>query len=240
TNFSPGLGLEHAFVSKLNFSGSTLKLAYSTYLSNVGPDAGNGIAVDKLGNAYVVGITEEDNADFPSVNPLPPGQAGGGIFVSKLTFSNSKLTLAYATQLGGNNFEGHLLDLGKAICVDESGNAYITGITFGSNFPQINPLPPAVSMLSGNGSAFISKLTFSNGNELRLAFSTFLGDSNLVDNQASQSGTGIALDSSGNIYVAGDKAGHAFVDKLNFTGSTLSLDYDMKLAGGGVDTANSL
>jgi len=50
-----------AFVTALNSAGSAL--VYSTYLSG-GSDSGQGIAVDKAGNAYVTGYT--DSTTFPT------------------------------------------------------------------------------------------------------------------------------------------------------------------------------
>jgi hypothetical protein len=50
-----------AFVTVLNSAGSAL--VYSTYLSG-GGDSGQGVAVDKVGNAYVMGYT--DSTTFPT------------------------------------------------------------------------------------------------------------------------------------------------------------------------------
>jgi hypothetical protein len=63
-------GFNDAFVSKLSFDNRTarLTLTYSTYLGGSNFDAGNGIAVDAHGNAYVTGGTQ--SADFPFVHPL--------------------------------------------------------------------------------------------------------------------------------------------------------------------------
>jgi hypothetical protein len=48
-------------VTALNSAGSAL--VYSTYLSG-GSDSGQGVAVDKAGNAYVTGYT--DSTTFPT------------------------------------------------------------------------------------------------------------------------------------------------------------------------------
>ena len=54
--FQPAFGgFVDAFVTKLNATGSAL--VYSTYLGGSRVDAGNGIAVDREGNAYVTGQT---------------------------------------------------------------------------------------------------------------------------------------------------------------------------------------
>ena len=55
-----------AFVTEINAAGTVL--VYSTYLGGSGGDAGNGIAVDGLGNTYVTGSTR--SFDFPTANPL--------------------------------------------------------------------------------------------------------------------------------------------------------------------------
>jgi beta-propeller repeat-containing protein len=79
-------GTEDAFVSKLSFDGSTLSLAYSTFLGGTNYDYGLGIAVDSGGNAYVTGFTQ--SPDFPSMHPLSaPNNAFQGdtdAFVAKI------------------------------------------------------------------------------------------------------------------------------------------------------------
>src|SRR5258708_5229731 len=54
-----------AFVAKLDPKGSNL--VFSTYLGGSGQDAATGVAVDRLGNAYVVGTT--DSSDFKGAAP---------------------------------------------------------------------------------------------------------------------------------------------------------------------------
>jgi hypothetical protein len=74
-------GGSDVFVSKLNPTGSAL--LDSTYLGGDGSEGGNGIAVDKGGNIYVVGSTSSSN--FPLANPLQASNGGGtDIFVAKM------------------------------------------------------------------------------------------------------------------------------------------------------------
>jgi len=217
-----GGGYEDAFVAKLNPAGSAL--VYSTYLGGSYQDFGYAIAVDSSGNAYVTGWTQ--SSDFPTANPLQANLRGqyGNAFVAKLNAAGS--ALVYSTYLGGS-----YQDFGYAIAVDSSGNAYVTGVTDSSDFPTHNPLQPHLGQVESDN-AFVTKL---NPAGSALVYSTYLGGSvGNVDDE----GYAIAVDSSGNAYVAGytrssDFPTHhplqahlrgnynAFVAKLNAAGSAL-------------------
>jgi hypothetical protein len=177
-----GGGYGDAFVAKLNPTGSAL--VYSTYLGGSGDDAGWGIAVDNLGNAYVTGNTTSTN--FPTMNPLQPAYGGGNgdTFVAKLNPTGS--VLLYSTYLGGSG-----ADTGYGVAVDSSGDAYVTGWAGSTDFPTANPLQPA------NGGAPDAFVTEINTTGSALVYSTYLGGS------SGDSGLGIAVDSSGNAYVTG-------------------------------------
>ena len=74
-------GAPDAFVAALDPTGSSLR--YSTYLGGSGAEGGNGIAADRLGNAYVTGNTT--STDFPTQNPLQPTKHGtADAFVVKI------------------------------------------------------------------------------------------------------------------------------------------------------------
>lgn len=190
-----GRGGSDAFVLKLNPSGSAL--IYSTCLGGANDnDSGYGIAVDKDGNAYVAGGTS--SRDFPTTPGAFRTTLGGGdcgnvifswpcsdAFVSKLNPAGS--ALVYSTFLGGDK-----ADQGAAIAVDSSGNAYVTGYAASTNFPTTAGAFRTTS--GGAEDAFVVKL---NAGGTALVYSTYLGGS------ASDYGNGIAIDSSGNAYVAG-------------------------------------
>src|SRR5262249_16717772 len=176
-----------AFVSKLNASGSVL--VYSTYLGGLGTDGGAGIAVDSVGDAYVTGFT---TGGFPTyaglIFPLGAFPSFGGFtdaFVAKLNETGSGLL--YSTYLGGSGEDG-----GNGIAVDSAGNAYVTGDTSSADFPIAFPIRAA---LNGFSDAFVAKL---NASGFQLVYSTYLGGS------GEDGGGGIAVDSDGNAYVAGD------------------------------------
>ncbi len=229
-------GNSNAFVTKLNAVGSAV---YSTYLGG-GGDRGNGIAVDSFGNAYVVGSTI--SSDFPTVNPLQATNLGGTVtvFVAKLNATGS--ALVYSTYLGGS-----MRDYGNGIAVDSSGNAYVTGETFSTDFPTVNPIQATCGAPHlGCDDAFVAKL---NAAGSALVYSTFLGGTSangggnpgLGGNASINEGAGIAVDSSGIAYVTGstvsltfpiaspiqatcgscEGVSTAFVAKLNAAGSAL-------------------
>jgi uncharacterized protein (TIGR03437 family) len=203
-------------------------LAYSSYLGGSGNDWGSGIAVDSAGNAYVTGHTE--STDFPTANPFQstnplgssPGAGVGCVFVSKVSADGSKLL--YSTYLGGNGE-----DIGYAIAVDSSGDAFVTGSATSTNFPTANAFQSKNLGAFSNG--FVTKLNPA-GNAL--LFSTYLGG------DQSETLYGIAVDTAGDAYITGntnsdtfplvnpieavkpnDTFPSAFLTKMSADGSTL-------------------
>ena len=113
------------FVSKLNNSGSTL--AYSTYLGGSGTEVAYGIAVDSNGSAYTTGYNYGGN--FPTANPVQAQNAAFyDAFVNVLDPTGS--FLVFSTYLGGTQD-----DFGRGIALDPSGNIYVVGATFSTDFP---------------------------------------------------------------------------------------------------------
>ncbi|MBI5375841.1 MAG: SBBP repeat-containing protein [Candidatus Schekmanbacteria bacterium] len=230
-------GSADIFVTKINSSGSVI---YSTYIGGNGYDRGYDIAVDCSGNAYITGFTESSN--FPTVSPIRATNGGGmDVFITKINPSGS--SLIYSTYLGGNSS-----DVGFAIAVNASGNAYITGSTLSSNFPKYhNVIPNSKYGTTDASDAFIVKINLSGTG---LLYSMLLGGNN--DDEAK----GIAVDGNGNIYVAGNtnssdfptvlpiqatKAGtgttsDAFVTKINAAGTAIL--YSTYIGGSNIDYAN--
>ncbi len=97
--------------------------------------------------------------------------------------------LDYATYFGGSN-----VDLAVAVAVDSSGNVYLTGQTDSSDLPGMGS-----SQAGPSGTdAFVAKLDPSGSSVVYL---TFIGGS------LYETGTGIAVDAAGCVYVAGDSTG---------------------------------
>jgi hypothetical protein len=196
-----------AFVAKYTPAGA---LVYVTYLGGSSDDSGSAIAVDSSGNAYLTGFT--DSTDFPTTpgsiqtafggeGNNKYGQNFGDAFVAKLNPAGT--ALIYSTFLGGSNG-----DTGDAIAVDSSGNAYVGGTTLSTNFPTSNAYQAAYAGGGGGppfccgsnlpfvefGDAFLAKL---NPGGTALLFSTYFGGS------LDETVTSLALDNSGNVYIAG-------------------------------------
>lgn len=122
-------GGSDAFLLKLNAGGS--QALYNTYLGGVGNDSAEDVAVDVLGNAYLVGVTATFGSapSFPEKNPIvsAPNVARGAddAFVTKIdTTLGGALSLADSTTYGGQS-----ADHGYGIDVDASGAMYIAGET---------------------------------------------------------------------------------------------------------------
>lgn len=196
-----------AYVAKFSPVGgaSAPTLVYATYLGGTTAgtaDTVSGIAADSSG-AYVYGFTT-DNA-FPMTSgayQTTCGLGGGGTcanasFIAKLNPSGS--ALMWATYFGDATGSGDGVSGTGAIAIDAAGNSYITGVA-GPLLPQVNPIQSAAA---GGSQAFAATI---NATGTKLLFSTLVGGS-----AGSQEGSGIAVDSSGNIYVAGNtNAGGAF------------------------------
>ncbi len=181
-----GGGFTDAFVSKFN-NGLTSLLA-STYIggSGSGGDVGAAITLDPSGNVYIAGLTTSTN--FPvTTGAFQTTNAGGAdAYVSKL--NNGLTTLLASTYIGGSTG-----DQANAITLDSSGNVYITGSTSSTNYPTTAGAFQTTN--AGSVNAFVSKLN--NGLTTLLA-STYIGGSGVDIALA------ITLDSSGNVYIAGD------------------------------------
>jgi beta-propeller repeat-containing protein/centrosomal CEP192-like protein len=159
--------------------------------------------------------------------------------------------LIYSTYLGGKG-----ADHANAIAVDSSGNAYVTGSTTSSDFPLKGAFQTTLNSTT-RGNAFVTEL---NPTGTSLVFSTFLGGTatnGLGEN--GDIGEGIAVDSLGNVYVAGSTGSKdfptstittpfqitnngtttsAFLTKLDPTGSQLL--YSTYIGGNGGEFCHAL
>jgi uncharacterized repeat protein (TIGR01451 family) len=178
-----------AFVAKINPAGTAL--VYCGYIGGIDYDYGNGIAVDGSGNAYVTGTTNSDQATFPvTVGPdltyndalIRTGNYGDA-FVAKINPAGT--ALVYCGYIGGS-----YNDKGEGIAIDGLGNAYVTGASAGGLPVTVGP-----NLKSDGGyDVFVAKIK-SDGSGL--VYCGYIAGSD------DDWGKGIALDASGNAYIAG-------------------------------------
>ena len=228
-------GATDAFVTKLNPTGTIL---YSTYLGGNDTSAGNGIAVDSAGDAYVAGTTSA--TDFPTTTGAYSSTAAGSsdAFVTELNASGG--ALVYSTLLGGND-----VDSAAAIALAGAGKVYVTGSTSSADFPTTS----SYRATDNGGAVFVAALNTAASGKSSLRYSTLLGGNGF------DSGAGIAVTSAGDAYVTGSTSStsfpfttgayattnsggsDAFVTALDATGV---ISYSTYLGGGGDDHGQAI
>jgi len=215
----------NAFVTEIGAGGTNL--IYSSYLGGTNFDQGESIAVDNSNYVYVTGFSASTN--FPTTNAIFQqliqtnfsgtnqviitnffnGSLLNGssnltsaddVFVAK--FAPSCTGLVYSTFLGGTNN-----DVANHIAVDGAGNAYVTGWTVSTNFPDtVTGITNLYNGLTNNAAfvsplitnAFLTQITWS-GSNAAIGYSAVFGGTNL----GGDVGYGVTLDPSGNVYVVG-------------------------------------
>ncbi|MFO7635218.1 MAG: SBBP repeat-containing protein, partial [Caldilinea sp.] len=176
--------------------GAPSDLIFGTYLRGEpsSPDGVSysirGIGLDDADNIYVAGITDDPN--FPVTPGLEHEVLGAhNIFVAKFSPDGSNLT--YSTLVGpvpeevayhDNWFGGRL-----SFAVGGDGAVYLTGATTSPSYPVT---PGAYQVTCEAPCVFVTKLAPNGG----IAYSTYLGT-------PEANGTGIAVDTAGDIYVGG-------------------------------------
>ena len=179
-------GTYDAFVAKVNSAGTGL--VYAGYIGGAGIDMGLAIAVDRAGNAYVTGSTTSTEATFPvRIGPDLTFRGVTDAFVAKVNHAGT--ALAYAGFIGGGG-----QDVGTGIAVDNSGNAYVTGYTASTEASFPITAGPDIDYNGGVSDAFVAKVNHAG---TALVYAGYIGGS------GQDVGTGIAVDSVGNAYVAG-------------------------------------
>jgi hypothetical protein len=180
-------GAGDTFVAKFDRNGSLL---FSTYIGGSDFEQSWGMALDKAGNAYVVGNTK--SPDFPVVGGVQGSLSGPrDAFVVKLDSTGSRIL--YSTYLGGKG-----IDWGYNIDVDSTGAAYVAGETASADFPTRSA---AQATYHGGEDAFVTKLSPDGGS---IVYSTFIGGGN------HERAWGIKVDAKGQAYVAGTTASPNF------------------------------
>ena len=190
---------------------------YSTLIGGSGWDQGESIAVATNGNLWVAGGTF--SFDFPFAgNPYRASyRAGGDAFVAELNPSLGPGALIYSTLLGGSGE-----DVANAIILDSTGRVLIAGLTTSRDFPVTSSA--IQGQYGGNTDAFLSILNPSLSSAAsQLVYSTYFGGT------GADSGTTLALDSAGNLYLTGYTSSPNLPVTSNALQSTSSGTFDVYL-----------
>jgi uncharacterized repeat protein (TIGR01451 family) len=174
-------GARDAFVTAIGPTGT--ELDFSTFLGGTLNDVASAIALGPEGAIHVAGQTFSD--DFPTEGESLENAGNGDAFVTRL--SPTANDILYSTLFGGAG-EDH----GTSVDVDSTGSAYVAGFTMSADFPTRLPLQTDPG--DGASDAFVVKV---NTVGTRIAYSTYFGGTGADRADA------IAVDGSGNAYVAG-------------------------------------
>ena len=213
-------------------------LVASTTIGGNGSIVMNGIAVDPFSNIYITGWNAYGG--FPQTSGAfgPPPGAAGMAFVQAIAADFSRYIYAGAFAQAS---DGSITP--EAIAVDAAGAAYITGVAATTQFPTTaGSFQPTTGGAPGAG--FVAKIAPDGS---RLVYATYLGNQQV-------SPRAIAVDGSGNAYIAGHAGAglptlnaiqttpagvaDAFVTKLNPAGSALV--FSTYLGGGADDAATGV
>ncbi|MEA3559779.1 MAG: fibronectin type III domain-containing protein [Candidatus Thermoplasmatota archaeon] len=158
---SYNMGETDIMVNRLSDDLSSLQT--STYIGGSSYDRLYDIDISSDGNVFICGST--NSTDYPtsagSYRESSPFSRNG--FTTSFNLALSDLN--YSTYIGGND-----VDIARDIAVDLSGNAYVTGKTFSSDFPTTNGAYQ--ENLLGEHDAYLLKL---NSEGTDVLFSTLIG-----------------------------------------------------------------
>jgi len=237
-----------AFITELDPTGSTL--IYSTYFGGNNADQANAIVLDSQNNAFITGFTQ--STDFPtSVGAFQTScscSSHPDAYVAEINPTGS--AVVFSTYLGGT-----AADVAYALVLDSSENVYVTGYSQSTDFPVTSGAYQTTT--GANSAGFVTKL---NSTGTALIYSTYLGGTSTVTGTSCEAcATSIALDSAGDVYVAGLTAestfpttpgcfqntfkstskGHdAFITEINPSGS--GIVFSTYLGGAGDDGATGI
>jgi hypothetical protein len=182
------------FITKLNPAGTAQ--VYSTVIGGTQMDQAHQIAVDSNGNAIITVYSW--SSDFPVQNSISSGSpTGSDGFILSLAPDGGSLN--FSSRMGGKDSDGTAgPTFPNGLALDDQNDIYVTGTTESPIFPVTAGALHAIDVSYNHRGVFIMKLQASGA----LAFSGIVGDT------GSGSGligpVGLALDSAGSIYIAGN------------------------------------
>jgi hypothetical protein len=192
TTVLSSLGFSEIYVAKLDGSGNW---QWVEHAGGTNVDEGHAIASDSQGNVYLTGIFR-GTSTFGATGLTSNGY--NDVFTAKLDAAGNWL---WAARGGGDN--GTYGDQAYGIAVDPSGNAYVTGYYYGigsfgdSSFSNV-----------GSHDMYVAKID-ADGNWQW---------ANHAGGTGTDTGWGIAVDSEGKAFIAGDFQGTADFGSIALTG----------------------
>jgi hypothetical protein len=220
---------------------------HAGYLGGDQNDSANAIAVDAQGNVWIAGSSSSTVSLTDQYAPIQNAPAGArDAFVARLTpDASGRLILTYWTQLGGTDD-----DEATAITVGADGFVYVAGYTASIDFPRAGA--SVQDAFGGETDAFAAKIRIEDSGLDALWYSQYYGGN------GRDVANGVAIDSAGAIYIAGQSLSDAlpgvegvglqccrrggsegFVAKFN-PGSSSSLAYGTFLGGTSTDVIHAI
>ncbi|MBI2269346.1 MAG: SBBP repeat-containing protein [Bacteroidetes bacterium] len=185
-------GVLDAYLLQLNPAGMRL---WATYYGGTDKDFSGDLASDG-NNVYLYGETKSLNGISTAGSFQSAFVGVQDVFVVKFAANGNRI---WASYVGGSNYDWE----GRIAC-DISGNIYLTGCTWSTNFPTF--AGHQMALAGGGQDAFLFKF---NPAGARL-WATYYGGSGTNDNYAGSTsyrtngaGGAVACDKSGNVYISG-------------------------------------
>lgn len=204
-----------AFVTKFNSTGWPL---FSTYIGGSDVDYGSSISVDKEGSVYMAGYTQSSN--YP-VTPGAYDSTKSGLYDIVLTIIGPNGdTLIYSTYFGGSGYDTDPY----AVIDSKDSTIFLVGETTSGDLPVT---PDAYDSTYASGTCGTSPcrdmfLLHFNVSNNEVLYNTYIGGSNHDYFDSQYHKKPLALDSEGNIYIAGT----TFSDNFPTTPNAFSTSFN--------------
>jgi|HubBroStandDraft_6_1064221.scaffolds.fasta_scaffold00424_5 hypothetical protein len=229
TMIGPSGGATDLFIAKIDPSKSGANsLVYLTFLGGTGNQTGGLVAVDSAGNLAVAGTTTSSN--FPVTDGSKLTTGSNDAIVSEIDPTGS--TMVYSTIFGDNGAEA--AQGAGGIAIDSAGDIFVASDTSSTNLPVT---AGAYQSIYGAGISDGFLAIFQPTATPHLKYCTYLGIDALVGVG------GVAVDASGNAYLAGytTDPGTSFPAKNAFQtayGGDPDDSFVMKILPGGKNTSD--
>jgi hypothetical protein len=197
---------------EVNSTGSFTTSGLLTVGNNgVNWDVGSGICVTVVNNSdyiYITGTTTDSKVSptqyaFPRTSNAVQYNFPGTSYSAFVLELNSSFQVVYGTYLGGGNGGNS----GNGIAVDGQGNITVVGQTSATNLPTTNALQSTFAT-NANTDGFVAQIDGANLSAFN--YCTYWGGNGTSTSQVDQTIQAVALDPSGNVYIAGYTSSASF------------------------------